>query len=68
MRSWTLKAVCWAILGCSTSFSEARGIDTFVPLSFAMPPVSGLYVVTSRQVMPDAYVDAPQPRIMCHPP
>ncbi|WP_233453298.1 hypothetical protein [Gluconobacter thailandicus] len=67
MRSWMLKAVYLAILGCSTSSSEAKGIDTFVPPSFAMPSVSEGYVVTSRQGMSGAYVEAPQPRIIVPP-
>jgi len=58
MRSWMLKGFCLAVLGCSMPPSEAKGINTFVP------PASGRYDVTSRQVMPGAYIEAPQPRMI----
>ncbi|OAG73028.1 hypothetical protein A0J51_01641 [Gluconobacter japonicus] len=67
MRSWMLKGFCLVVLGCSMSPSEAKGINTLGPPSFAVPPASGHYDVTSRQVMPGAYMEAPQPRIIVPP-
>lgn len=67
MRSWMLKSLCLVVLSCSMSPSEAKGINTFVPTSFAVPPASGRYDVTSRQVMPGAYIEAPQPRMIVPP-
>ncbi|MGC5747265.1 hypothetical protein J4P41_01305 [Gluconobacter sp. NFX36] len=68
MRSGMLKSFCLAVLvGCMMHPSEARGINTFVPPSFAVPPASGRYDVTSRQLMPGAYTEAPQPRMIAPP-
>ncbi|MFT8353402.1 MAG: hypothetical protein ABF617_02230 [Gluconobacter japonicus] len=63
-----LKSFCLAVLvGCTMHPSEAMGINTFVPPSFAVPPASGRYDVTPRQLMPGAYTEAPQPRMIAPP-